>query len=240
MKVKVYADAAELAREVAGQLARRLEIPGNVGFATGRTMDPLYAALRAHPPTTMEAHAWMLDEYLGLAFEDSRTFGAYLKEQVFLPLGYPLDLLCLPNLRAFPPAEAAQEYEWRLEAAGGLDVQLLGIGHNGHVGFNEPGSKASSRSRVVQIAERTRLANSAGFGGVEHVPRQAVTLGLANIASARELWLLATGEGKSEIVRRFLEAEVSEDVPATLLRSHPGLTVYLDRAAASLLSQPVG
>jgi glucosamine-6-phosphate deaminase len=181
------------------------------------------------------ARAWMLDEYLGLPEGDHRSYASYLREKVFVPLEYPGELINLPRLASMAAQEAADEYEDRLRAAGGLGVQLLGIGHNGHLGLNEPGSSVNSRTRVVTIAESTRVANKDFFASLEEVPREAVTLGLGTLSEAKELWLLAIGLGKARIIQRMLEGAVSEDVPATLLRQHPGLKVFLDQEAASLL-----
>lgn len=235
MELKIFEDAGLLASEVARRLSKKLEAPVNVGFATGRTMDPLYASLLTKRPQMPLARVWMLDEYLGLSAGDERTYAHYLRERVFTPLDYPEQQINLPRLSMADPQEAADDYEDRLRTAGGLDVQLLGIGHNGHLGLNEPGSSIDSRTRVVTIAESTRVANQAFFSSLEEVPREALTLGLGTLNEARELWLLATGRGKADIIKRFLEGEVSENVPATLLRSHPGLRVFLDREAASLL-----
>lgn len=239
MELKIFEDADSLAREVARRLAQKLEKSLNVGFATGRTMDPVYAHLAQKRPQMLLAKVWMLDEYLGLFPGDHRTYAYYLQEKVFTPLDYPAAKINLPRLSMANPQEAADDYEDRLRAAGGLDLQLLGIGHNGHLGLNEPGSSIDSRARVVTIAESTRVANQGFFASLDEVPREALTLGLGTLNEAKELWLLATGKGKAEIIKRFLEGEVSESVPATLLRAHRGLRVYLDEEAASLL-KPVG
>jgi len=236
MEVRIFETSSALAQTVARGLRLKLEANLNVGFATGRTMDPLYAELTTRQRPSMPlARAWMLDEYLGLPVGDQRSYASYLRDKVFTPLNYPGDLINLPRLATLGPQEAADEYEDRLRQSGGLDVQLLGIGHNGHLGLNEPGSSVNSRTRVVTIAESTRLANKDFFASLDEVPREAVTLGLGTLNEARELWLLATGNGKAQIMKRVLEGEVSEDVPATLLRHHPGLKVFLDKEAASLL-----
>ena len=239
MELKICEDADSLARDVARRLAHKLEKSLNVGFATGRTMDAVYAHLALKRPQMPLARVWMLDEYLGLPAGDARTYAHYLHVNVFAPLDYPAAKINLPNLSLSNPQEAADDYEDRLLAAGGLDVQLLGIGHNGHLGLNEPGSSIDSRARVVTIAESTRVANQGFFASLDEVPREALTLGLGTLNDAEELWLLAIGKGKAPIIKRFLEGEVSEDVPATLLRAHPGLQVFLDREAASLL-KPIG
>jgi len=198
-------------------------------------MDPVYQQRGGGGGRRGGARGGMLDEYLGLPAGDARNYASYLRERVFNPLKYPVELINLPNLNGQPPQDAADEYEDRLRSAGGLDVQLLGIGHNGHVGLNEPGSSIHSRTRVVTIADSTRTANQSFFASLDEVPREAITLGIGTLLEARELWLLATGKGKAEVIKKFIEGDVTEDVPASLLKSHPGLRVFLDREAASLL-----
>jgi glucosamine-6-phosphate deaminase len=133
--------------------------------------------------------------------------------------------------------EACAEYEDAIRAAGGIDFQLLGIGKTGHVGFNEPGSDATSRTRIVTLDTLTRKDAAADFFGVDNVPREAITMGVATILDAKEVALLATGEHKSGIVARAVEGEISTDVAATFLQRHPGVTVYLDLAAAADLTR---
>ncbi len=177
----------------------------------------------------------MLDEYLGLVAHDARTYAAFLDHHVFSPLQFPKTQIYLPqNLSS--PQLASSAYEKTIQDLGGLDLQLLGIGLNGHVGLNEPGSPKSSRTRVVSIAESTRVANQNEFSSLDEVPTQALTLGMATLAEAKNLWLIANGEKKSDIILKFLKGEVSENVPATLLRDHPGLTVFLDKNSAKKLS----
>src|SRR5438552_12239404 len=134
-------------------------------------------------------------------------------------------------------AEACGAYEAAIRAAGGIDFQLLGIGKTGHVGFNEPGSDATSRTRIVMLDTLTRKDAAADFFGVENVPREALTMGVATILDAREIALLATGEHKAAIVARAVEGEISSDVAATFLQRHQSVTCYLDLPAAAQLTR---
>src|SRR2546426_11999064 len=134
-------------------------------------------------------------------------------------------------------AEACAAYEEAIRAAGGIDFQLLGIGKTGHVGFNEPGSDATSRTRIVTLDTLTRKDAAADFLGIENVPREAVTMGVATILDARELALMATGEHKAGIVARAVEGEISPDVAATFLQRPPSVSVYLDLPAAAELTR---
>jgi glucosamine-6-phosphate deaminase len=131
------------------------------------------------------------------------------------------------------PEAEVRRYARQLEAAGGIDLQVLGIGRNGHIGFNEPGSARESRTRVVELAQETRAAAAANFGGLANVPERAITLGVADILDARAIRVLAFGKGKAEIVRRMLQEPIGPDCPASFLRGHRDLRLLLDREAAS-------
>ena len=133
MQVIHFASADELAREVAKTLSLRLQGPGLIGFATGRTMDPIYQELQMLAPFKIKAQASMLDEYVGLAANDSRSYRYYLQSRVFAPLGFLKESIHLPRLGELAPAEAAKVYEQELMSLGGLRVQLLGLGLNGHL-----------------------------------------------------------------------------------------------------------
>ncbi|MBY0518672.1 MAG: glucosamine-6-phosphate deaminase [Bacteriovoracaceae bacterium] len=235
MKIQVFDTEAQLASHVASLLAAKLEESLTIGFATGKTMVSIYEHLKLNPPRTIKARATMLDEYLGLRANDERSYAAFLNHHVFSPLHFPNSQIFLPQDLS-DPIKASLSYEKAIHNLGGLDLQLLGIGLNGHVGLNEPGSSKESRTRVVKIAESTRVANQNEFSSLEEVPTQALTLGMATLREAKNLWLIANGEKKSEIILKFLKGEVSEDVPATLLRDHPGLTVFLDKNAAKKIS----
>ncbi|MDP6385238.1 MAG: 6-phosphogluconolactonase, partial [Planctomycetota bacterium] len=139
------------------------------------------------------------------------------------------------DLAQAEPTAYAAAWEAAIEASGGMDLQLLGLGENGHVAFNEPGSAADSRARVVDLAQKTRRAAADGFGGLDQVPSRAFTAGIATIRAARCLRLLAFGERKAAAVRGMLMGPVDEAVPASLIRDHPDLEVWLDPAAASKL-----
>ena len=133
--------------------------------------------------------------------------------------------------------DECQRYEEAIQLAGGIDLQILGIGSTGHIGFNEPGSGLDSRTRLVTLDLVTRQDAAADFFGEDNVPREAVTMGVATILDAREMLVLATGEHKSAIVRRAVEGEVDHEVAATFLQTHAETTVFLDRSAAAALTR---
>jgi glucosamine-6-phosphate deaminase len=236
MKIQIFATKHELELDTASMIAQQLQQPGNLGFATGRTMEPIYAQLRALAPIEVKSDVWILDEYIGLNETHVQSYRYFLNQLVFEPLKVPRDKIHFPPLDQKEATEACQDYDNELRKHGGLTVQLLGLGLNGHIGLNEPGSKVNSPTRVVEIAEKTRLTNQSYFGALENVPTHAMTLGLEALNAARELWLIVTGKGKAEILQKVVEGEVTEQVPASLLRSHPGFRIFADTEAASLLS----
>ena len=188
-------------------------------------MDPVYARLvelnEAAPVNPDAIHAFMVDEYEGLDPADPRSYNAYLRERVFAPL----------QLTHVHPMNEAT-YERTIKAVGGIDLQMLGLGLNGHIGFNEPGSSRDSRTRKVEIAQATRQANSTLFAGLEEVPTHAVSIGIATILDAKEIWVLASGASKKKIVKELNRAKVSSQLPASFLKEHPKTTLFLDKESA--------
>lgn len=228
---------ARRAADEIGELAGRR--PGCVlALPTGRTPVPLYdeMARRAEDGRLDldDATVFLLDEYVGLSPEDGACNLSFLERHLLARLSVGV-VVCPDGRVAKPEAEAAT-YEATIAAVGGLDLAVLGIGGNGHVGLNEPGTPANSRTRVATLALSSRRGLAWAFGGrVRDVPRAGYTLGLGTIMEARALLLLATGEAKARVLRRALAGPVTERVPASLLRGHPRLLVIVDEAAASLL-----
>jgi glucosamine-6-phosphate deaminase len=241
----VEADAAAVAAVVAQRLEQALRRGAVLGLATGRTMEPVYAALRSRllalPPAEREPllagwRSFNLDEYVGLAADHPGAFAAFMRQQLGAPLALAAQCLQLPDGVAADPDQEARRYAAALEAAGGIDLQLLGLGSNGHVGFNEPPCGPEAPCRCLELSAATRRQNAAGFGGdPAAVPPRAITLGTAEILAARELLLVVTGEAKAEILRRTLLEPPCPEVPASWLQRHPRLQVVVDRAAAAQL-----
>jgi glucosamine-6-phosphate deaminase len=235
MKLHIFHSTEELYRELALRLAGFIQKPLQLGFATGKTMEPLYAQLRLLAPLKVQATGWILDEYLGLKGDHPQSYRYFLNHYVFGPLNFPPSQISFPPLDECPIDEAIKIYEDRFLKHQGLDLQLLGLGLNGHVGLNEPGSKLTDRTRVVEIAELTRKSNLVYFNDISEVPSSALTFGLANLLQDKELWLIVTGSKKAEIVKKVVEGEVSTEVPASLLKNHKNLNIFLDPDAAQLL-----
>jgi glucosamine-6-phosphate deaminase len=236
-------DAASVSEQVAARLLaeRRFQPEQPLGLATGRTMEPVYAALVRQLSLLPEAEQerlrerWLsfnLDEYVGLAADAPGSFGRAMQEQLVRPLGLDPQRVRLPNGLA-PDAELeARRYAEQLDAAGGIGLQLLGLGLNGHIGFNEPPCSAEEACRCVELCAITRKANASAFGGdPAAVPRRAITLGLREILAARSILLVVTGRAKARVLQRLLQEPANLELPASWLRTHPAVTVYADRAA---------
>ena len=216
-----------------------------LGLATGRTMEPVYAGLMQRLRSWSVAdrqrllQVWSsfnLDEYVGLAGTDPRSYRTFMDVHLGQPLQLPAAALQLPDGEAPEPDVAAALYARNLRASGGIGLQLLGLGTNGHVGFNEPPCGREQACHVVTLSEATRQQNAAMFGGdPAAVPRQAITLGLAEILAAREIHLVVTGRSKAPVLARLLAMQRPDSsLPASWLLDHPRVQLWADAAALSL------
>ncbi len=211
-----------------------------IGLATGGTPLGLYRywieRYRAGSISFAEVTTFNLDEYAGMSSEDPRSYHAYMREHLFSHIDLDPKNSHLPKGDAEDLVASADEYEWAIERAGGIDYQILGIGADGHIGFNEIGSSLASRTRVKTLTHRTRTDNARYFESVDEVPRMAITMGIGTIMSARSILLLATGQGKAHAIRDAIEGPVTAMVPASVLQMHPDVTVMLDTEASQLLA----
>lgn len=206
-----------------------------LGLATGSSPQTLYEALEQERLELGRVRAFSLDEYLGLGAADEESYARTIRRDVVERLGLDPARVRTPDGRAQDPCQEAADYERSIRDAGGIDLQILGIGSNGHLAFNEPPSAFDSRTRVVELAQRTRDDNARFFAAAADVPTHAITQGLGTISEARQLLLIAHGEGKADAVARAVEGPVTEDFPASLIQRHPRVTLVLDEAAASRL-----
>jgi glucosamine-6-phosphate deaminase len=173
-----------------------------------------------------------LDEYLGLAPDHPASYHVYMQENFYGPVDADPERVHVPDGSAPDPEAECERYEAAIREAGGVDLAVLGIGRNGHIGFNEPGAPFGSRTRVVRLAESTRRVNAEDFEG-NRAPERAITVGMATIFEAREVLLLASGANKARAVAAAVEGEISEAVPASMLRRHPNTTFLIDAEAAA-------
>ena len=241
MNVFVTDSYEEMSRAAADVIATLVaEKPDCVlGLATGSTPIGLYAELvkdyEAGKISFAKVKSFNLDEYRGLPGDHDQSYRYFMNTNLFDHVDIDKAQTHVPD-GTNPDAEAeGLAYEAAIEEAGGVDLQLLGLGHNGHIGFNEPADDFPVITHVVDLTESTINANSRLFDSIDEVPRQAYTMGIGTIMKAREILLVVNGEGKAEIVRDVLAGPVTPRVPASALQLHPKVTVVLDKEAAKLL-----
>jgi glucosamine-6-phosphate deaminase len=249
IRTVVVDDHEDIARLVAMRIAtliRERTAAGErtvLGLATGSTPIGVYRELiRMHRDEHLSfanVETFNLDEYYPMPKDSIHSYHRFMWENLFSHIDIKPENVHIPpgDLPRTEIVEAAQRYELAIQRAGGIDFQILGIGKTGHIGFNEPGSGADSRTRLVTLDAVTRKDAAADFFGEEYVPREAVTMGVATILDAREIAIIATGEHKASIVQRAVEGEIDVEVAATFLQRHPNTTFYVDRAAGAELTR---
>ncbi len=230
---------------MAGRIAQLVAEAGSrgpvLGLATGASMAPVYSELvRRHREQRLGfagVTTFNLDEYLGLPAGHPQAFRAEMAAALFDHVDVARDATHFPGSDdpAADPEPLGPRYEQAIAASGGIDLQLLGIGRNGHIAFNEPGSPLTSRTRVVALDDVTRRDAAVRFGGLAAVPRQAITMGIATILECRRVILLAFGQTKAQAVARALQGPVGPELPASFLRCHAAVEVHLDGPAAAAL-----
>ena len=228
-------EAGAIAADIVGDLVA--DRPDAVlGLATGSTPLSTYAAVSRLGLDLSRVRGFALDEYVGLPVGHPESYRAVITREVVGPLGLDPRLVRVPGDDGLPLRGAGDRYETDIQAAGGIDLQVLGIGRTGHIGFNEPGSSLASLTRVKTLTEQTRLDNARFFDSLDQVPMHCITQGLGTILRARHLLLLAFGEAKAEAVAGALEGPVSASTPGSVVQLHPRVTAILDEAAASHLA----
>jgi glucosamine-6-phosphate deaminase len=242
MEVIVGEDAEELGRIAADAIGALLTRKPNavLGLATGSSplaiYDELATRCQAGLISFRQARGFTLDEYVGLPADHPERYRTVIDKVFVSRVDFAPGAIQGPDGLASDIPAACAAYEHSIHEAGGVDLQILGIGTDGHVAFNEPGSSLASRTRIKTLTRQTRIDNARFFGGaVESVPTHCLTQGLATIMEARHLLLVATGRGKAEAVHQLVEGPVSALWPATVLQLHPHVTVLLDDAAARRL-----
>lgn len=233
----VIVESADAAGEVAADAIEHLvrSNPGAVlGLATGSTPLTTWRALAARNLDLSQVRGFALDEYVGLPAGHPESYRSVITREVVEPLGLTPSLVRVPA-DSGPIETAGADYEAAIEAAGGVDLQILGIGRTGHIGFNEPGSSFASLTRVKTLTEQTRLDNARFFDSIDQVPKHCITQGLGTIMRARHLVLLAFGAGKAAALAGAVEGPLTASLPGSAIQLHPRVTVIIDEAAASQL-----
>ncbi|HWD21284.1 MAG TPA: glucosamine-6-phosphate deaminase [Verrucomicrobiae bacterium] len=239
MEVIIRKDARAASDLAARIIAAEIRAKPNIvlGLATGRTMDMLYQQLVGMRLDFAKCRTFNLDEYVGLAATDPRSYRAYMNKALFNHVNIDLLNTHVPDGMAEDLEAECRRYEAKIEKCGGIDLQLLGMGRSGHIGFNEPLSALLSRTRVKALSPTTTAQNADFFGGADKVPRRAITMGVGTIVDSRRCLLLATGESKAEIVAKAVEGPITAMISATALQLHPRCVVVVDEAAAAHLQE---
>jgi len=211
-----------------------------VALPTGQTPLALYQELTAEcqqgETSFQQLIVFNLDNYVALAKDHPASYERYMQENFFSLVDVPKANSYMPDGQAPDLDWVCDDYERALQEVGGLDLAILGLGLNGHLAFNEPGTPVASLTHVVDLSPSTRQANAVGFKDIEEVPRQAITMGLGTILSAKQIILLASGDSKKDIVKQALQGPITPAVPASYLQQHHNVIVILDQAVAAELS----
>lgn len=245
---RVYEDSKQVsyavAHEIAALIRQRASEGKNcvLGLATGSTPVNVYAELvRLHREEGLSLSnviTFNLDEYFPMQPDCLQSYVRFMREHLFDLVDIPSQNVHIPD-GTIPSEQVADwclQYEEKIAAAGGIDIQLLGIGRTGHIGFNEPGSGTDSQTRLITLDRLTRIDAASDFFGIENVPRRAITMGVGTILNASKILLLAFGEGKAKVVESSIEGEMTPTIPATFLQQHPNVEFVLDNAAAAELT----
>ena len=241
MEIRVFDNAAQAGQATAALFtAQLLTKPDSVlGLATGSSPIPTYQQLialcRAGVVDFSRAVSYNLDEYVGLSADHPCSYHYFMMDQLFNHVNMRREAIHVPSGDAADLTASAQAYDAAIAQAGGIDLQLLGIGRNGHIGFNEPCERFIDGCHVVDLSASTIEANTRFFADESQVPRQAVSLGIGAIMRARKVILIATGEDKAQAIHDTVKNDVTPQVPASILKYHPNVVFLLDKAAAKML-----
>ncbi|MCG7339105.1 glucosamine-6-phosphate deaminase [Staphylococcus sp. ACRSN] len=237
MKMINLKNAAMASQYVATELFKVIDSKSDavLGLATGNTMLDVYRNLNtlieANKLNLNRIRTFNLDEYIGLSKTHPQSYHIYMQEQLFkYNHTWNPNYIYIPNGLSSDVEKECNDYEHALNTLGPIDIQILGIGENGHIGFNEPGASFDSTTRIVELSESTIRANSIHFENEALVPKQAISMGIASIMKAQRIILLALGNSKSEIIERLLNGDVTEDLPASILHTHPNVEIIVDDA----------
>jgi len=238
IKAKDYDEMSTLACNLTIERMKNYKRPV-LGLATGSTPEGLYRCLIENYEkgniSFNNVTTFNLDEYIGLDENNKNSYHYYMNKKLFEHIDLPKEQAYVPDGVASCFETECKQYEERIKKAGGIDIQLLGLGINGHIGFNEPGTSLKSRTHVVTLDESTRNANAHFFASEGEVPKRAISMGVQTIMESKEIILLVSGEKKAEALKRLMTGNISEQFPASVLHKHDDLTIVADEAALSLV-----
>ena len=239
MQIYVFPNTEKLAQAAASMIAGLvIEKPDAIlGLATGDTPVPTYKEMarlnKEGIVSFAETRTFNLDEYAGIAPDHPQSYRRFMNEQLFNHIDIDLENTQVPS--GFADAEKAAEYDEEILSAGGVDLQVLGIGRNGHIGFNEPADHFTRTTHVVELTADTREANARFFASIDEVPTHAVSMGIGTIMHAKKILIIATGANKADAVAAMINGPITPEMPASVLALHQNVVVMLDDAAASKL-----
>jgi len=241
MNIQVVQNYEQLSRIAAFMIATQVISKPNsiIGTATGYTALGVYSSLVEHYESGdadfSKVQIFNLDEYWGLDKDHVQSHYNFIKANIVDQINIPIDSFNIPNGAAVDVFTECKRFEKSIDKAGGIDMQLLGLGRNGHIGFNEPSDYFSPYTYLVELSDTTREANSHFFRNINEIPREAISMGIGTIMRARKILLVASGIEKASAVRQMIAKKVTPDCPASILQFHPDVTILIDEAAASLL-----
>jgi len=243
LEIRIVDDYREMSEKAAALVAEQLRDKNNsvLGLATGSTPEGMYKELvKMYRKSCLDfstVTTFNLDEYVGLSNQHPQSYCAYMHKHFFDCVNIKPEKINLPSLskNEADPAKVCRDYDRKIEQAGGIDLQILGIGVNGHIGFNEPAKNLPVGTYLVGLSAETIEANSRFFSSPEEVPRKAITMGVGSIMFAKRILLLASGKSKAPAIRDSFNGYVTTEVPASLLQLHHNSIVLIDKDAASLL-----
>ncbi|MFB4167819.1 glucosamine-6-phosphate deaminase [Virgibacillus sp. JSM 102003] len=238
VKVKNYKEMSERACDLIVEKVNSLDNPV-LGLATGSTPEGMYQQMinsyQRNEVSFTKTTTFNLDEYVGLSGNNFNSYRFYMNDKLFKHIDLPDNRAFLPNGDAEDLKKECRDYETLMYKAEYIDVQVLGLGLNGHIGFNEPGTAFDSRTHIVDLDETTRKANARFFDSLNDVPEKAITMGIETIMESKKILLLVSGEKKAEAVNRMINGETSEEFPASILQKHGNVTLIADEEALSKL-----
>lgn len=238
IKTANYEEMSRIAAEKIINLVKN-KPNAELGLATGGTPEGLYKLLiqdhRLNGTSYKQVKTVNLDEYIGLKKDDPNSYYTFMTEKLFKHIDILPENTHVPNGMAADIDAEAERYENFIHEIGGVDLQILGIGHNGHIAFNEPGTSFQSKTHIIDLAEDTRQANARYFDSIDDVPTKAITMGIQTIMDSKEIILLASGASKAEALKQLVHGEITEQFPASVLRKHNHVTIIADEAALQLI-----
>lgn len=241
MEIKIL-DTQKIDEEVANLFIETINNKPNciLGLATGSSPLGVYALLvkacKENKVSFKQVKTFNLDEYVGLDGNHNQSYRYFMNHNLFDHIDIDKNNTRVPSGLNMTN-ETAKQYDKEIEKAGGIDLQILGIGSNGHIAFNEPGTPLDSLTHIVTLDESTRKDNARFFNSIDEVPTHAVSMGLASIMKAKKIVLIATGPKKAKAIKALVEGDVTSSLPVSVLKNHPDATIYVDFEAASLLNE---